>query len=497
MAEEIYLTPEERLSELGNILVQSIIRGDDLSRMNRQVLFGQVNPRIFRNENYVILSVFYAFKERGITPDEEFLKIWLMRNTKFLKDSQGYIDLQAYKDLDDNLYVGYASAVVKQYVRLLQLPVVDTDTFILTLEKYKTEFSCFEIGRAYSQARLILYDGVQVGSKFYQGYADSLAYIKKAEADIEAMLDHVTGVGFIDSREAGIEDGDVAESEKIGDFDLIKELNEHLDGIHTSMFYNIMAPTKGGKSKFTTRMIHNIVVEHGNNVSVWAHEGGYKMWWAQLRAIHFEYLYIRNKPVEERLAPLSQKDIFFKKYPSEEIRRLEEASRLDLFTNERYGCINMIDRPFKLESFISDIETSVQLNSSKAVLIDYLQLIEWDTKSFSKPQALSKAYQMFLAYIKKRNIAGISPSQFTQDFMNEMANSKEGQTHEVRTAGGESSEIVRTPDINLALYASTEDLLRKQMTLMSVPSRMAEPFPDIPLYADLCSCVFSSVSDGD
>ena len=51
--------------------------------------------------------------------------------------------------------------------------------------------------------------------------------------------------------------------------------------------------------------------------------------------------------------------------------------------------------------------------------------------------------------------------------MNEMAKSKEGQAHEVRTAGGESSEIIRTPDINIALYASTEDLIRKEMTIMS------------------------------
>ena len=90
---------------------------------------------------------------------------------------------------------------------------------------------------------------------------------------------------------------------------------------------------------------------------------------------------------------------------------------------------------------------------------------------------------------------GISPSQFTQDFMNEMAKSKDGQQHEVRTAGGESSEIIRTPDINIALYASTEDLIRREMTIMSVPSRLAEPFPDIKIYVDLCSCVFSSMSE--
>lgn len=172
---------------------------------------------------------------------------------------------------------------------------------------------------------------------------------------------------------------------------------------------------------------------------------------------------------------------------------LEESSKLDLFTNPNYGVINMIDRPFIAETFIDEIETSVQLNGSRAVLIDYLQLIGSNDRGRSKPQVIGKAYQDALSYAKKRNVAMISPSQFTQDFMNEMAKSKDGQTHEVRTAGGESAEIIRTPDINIALYASTEDLIRKEMTIMSVPSRLCEPFPDVHIYADLCSCVFSSL----
>ena len=77
--------------------------------------------------------------------------------------------------------------------------------------------------------------------------------------------------------------------------------------------------------------------------------------------------------------------------------------------------------------------------------------------------------------------------------MNEMAKAKDGSSHEVRTAGGESSEIIRTPDINIALYSYIDDLMRKEMTIMSVPSRLASPFPSFKIYCDLCSCVFSSL----
>ena len=495
MADEIYKTPEERLTELSDEILASVIQATDLSKDNRQYLYGQFSPYVFKNENYIIYSIFYFFKDKGITPDESFIKLHLMRNTKLMHDANkaGYINFTEFKDLDENVHIAYITAVLKKFTRLLTLEVADKENFRLLIEKYKSEYSAYEMNLAYSQGKMILYEGMQLGSRLYQGYTDSISYVKKKIADIEAVLNKTTGVGFIDSRTAGIEDDDDAKPEKIGDFDLIEELNEQLGGIFSSIFYNILAPTKGGKSKFTARMIHTCVVKYGVNASVWAHEGGYKAWWAQLRAIHFEYMYIRDKSENERVAPLSQKDILYGNYPNEAIKALEEESRLDLFTNPNYGCINMIDRPFLGESFIEEIETSVSLNASRIVLIDYLQLIGSNDKGKSKPQVIGKAYQDLLAYCKKRNVAAVSPSQFTQDFMNEMAKSKDGQQHEVRTAGGESSEIIRTPDINIALYANTEDLIRKEMTIMSVPSRLAEPYPDAHIYADLCSCVFSSL----
>lgn len=494
MADEVTLLPEERLEQLSDSLITSMIRDDELALKNRQILFGQLPPKVFKDENYLIYSVFYNFKDKGITPDADFIEMHLNRNTKLVKNATQYININEYKDLDENIYVAYISAVLKKFNRLIQLEPCSTEDLRLNIEKYKTEFCAIEMNKAYSQAKLILYDGVQVGNRFYQGYADSLAYSKKISSDIDSILDHTTGVGFIDSKAEGINDDDEeAKPVKVSDFDLINELNEQLGGIYTSIFYNVLAPTKGGKSKFCARIVHTAIVRYGVNVSVWAHEGGYKAWWAQLRAIHFEYLYIRNKSAGEKVAPLSQKDILWGNYPSPEIRELEQASRLDLFTNPNYGVLNMIDRPFLTETFIDEIETSVQLNDSKLIVIDYLQLISSASKT-SKNEGIGKAYQDLLAYCKKRNIAAISPSQFKQEFMNEMAKSKDGQNHEIRAAGGESSEIIRTPDINIALYATVEDLMRKKMTIMAVPSRLAEPFPDIEIYADLCSCVFSSIN---
>lgn len=65
MADEVFKTPEERLGELSDRIISSVIGTDDLSLANRQYLYGQFYPSILKNENYIIYLVFYNFKMLG------------------------------------------------------------------------------------------------------------------------------------------------------------------------------------------------------------------------------------------------------------------------------------------------------------------------------------------------------------------------------------------------------------------------------------------------
>lgn len=494
MAEE-QLLPDERLQELSDSLLASVVGSDEASIDRRRYLFGQLPTLVFKEENYVLYKVLYTFKDRGITPDAEFLKMYLMRNVGMLHDS--HINLNAYGEED--VEVGYVGSVINQHTRLRGMPPLDMDAFKLAIEKYKVEYSGLRMSEAYSEARLMLYDGVQIGRRLYQGYEDSMAYIKSISAEVDSLLNAGVGDGFIDSRVEGVIDDDRHDAEKVSDFDLIDELNEYLGGIYSGLLYNVLAPTKGGKSKFTARIVHTAIVKYHVNCSVWAWEGGYKAWWAQLRAIHYEWMYMRNEDAKPP-APLSQRDILFNQYPSDAVRRLEEASRIDLFTNDKYGVINMIDRPLRVETFIDDLDTSVKINNSKLVLIDYLQLIESEDRRKGVQECVKSAYKQALHFAGERNVAIISPAQFTQEFIKMKAGKAGtaiGSPDETRTAGGESSEVTRSADINIALYASIDDLQRNSMQIMSVPSRLAVAFPAFEIYADLCSCVFSSIERGE
>lgn len=497
MADEVYLTPEERLAQLGDRIMASVIRKDANARTNRAVLFSTFNPKIFRDENYVIFKVFYSFRDRGVTPDEDFLRMYLLRNEKIISDAGEYLDVQAYADLDEDPVTGYVMAVIKQYSRLLTMPVESLENFKLLMEKYRLEFMSSALGDAYSKAKTMLYDGIKQGRDFKMGYNDSVAYIKKTMTDIETSVDSSQGMGIIDASVVGLIDDDQNAPEYLGDFGLINELNKHLGGIYSSYFYSILAPTKGGKSKFTTRMMHNMII-NGTPVVVWAHEGGYAAWLAQLRAVHFDWVYNRKEPdITKHKLGVTQEVILRGNYPSEAIRQLEDASRVDLFTNPKYGKVTMVDAAFKVETFLDDIDTAVMQHGAKAVLVDYLQLITSNRVGASKPQIIGEAYQKALAYAKKKNVAFISPAQMTQDFMNEMAKSKEGSSHELRTAGGETSEVIRTPDINIALYGSIEDIRAGSMKILSIPSRLCQPFPEIDIYCDLGICQFASLTADD
>lgn len=494
MTEEVFLTPEERLAQLSDAILSTILGKTKECKLLRQSVFSQIVPKVFKDENHIIYKVMYKFRDRGIVPDEEFLRMYLLRNENAILESKGYIDIEAFSELDDNPAIAYTMAVLKKYVRLTMIPPLDEDSFALTFEKFKMEYRNVRLEELFKESETVLTDGLQIGRKFLHGADAAVSYMKVGVAEIESVIDTQAGSGFVDSSLEALNDSDEQPAVKIGDFGMVSELNEHLGGIYTPMFYSIVAPTKGGKSKFTTRLMHNIVVENGHNVVVWAQEGGKKAWWAQLRAIHYDWFYNRNEPdITKHKTGVNQDIILKGAYANEDIRSLEAASALDLFSNESYGNIVMIERPFKVETLVEELETAVKMNGAKAVLIDYLQLIEWETKGMTKSQAIGQAYQKCLAFCKRNNVALISPSQMTQEFLKEMATARDGSNKETRTVGGESSEVIRTPDINIALYGTVEDIRNGNLKVLSVPSRMCAPFPAFDIYVNFAVCQFASL----
>lgn len=489
------LSPEQRLKGFGDILLAGALGSSEVAIKNRHFLFGNARTELFRDENYIIYSLLYSFKDRNITIDEEFVKLSLMRQQSLIEDASSArkIDINAYGEVDDSTTLGYIGGVMKYFSNLMKDEKVAPDEFQLVFEKYLIEYKAIETAKVYSDSLQIIGDGLKVGRKVLQGFEASRDYVKNNLARIEGVVDQNKGVGFINMSEVILNPKQDAKSVKISDFGALEELNNHYGGIYTGNLYTVMAPSKSGKSKFCARLAHTAMVNYGVNVSVWAFEGGYEAWTAQMRSIHFDFTYNTGVSATDVKVGVTQGAILHDRFPEgSSYKELEATSKLDLASNSAYGSTHFIDRPFRVETFLDEIDASIKANNSQMLIIDYLQLIDSE-KSMSERERIATAYPRLLEYCKKNNIAVVSPAQYKQDVVDELQRKKEGESRDMRTAGGGSYEIIKTSDVIFALWASTEDLNNNKMTIMPMPTRFYDAIPEFDIYVDLGYCQFMSL----
>ena len=491
------LTLEEKSKRLSDKVIACLFQEDEVGLYSRNTLFSSMKPEVFRNENFVLYSILYHYRDRikNVNIDREFIELYLDGNKDLIDKSRSFVDVHAYGEVDGSEIVGYIVGVLKHYNRLKGFETMTKQDFDLVLEKYMVVFKQLEAQKVYVDATIILQDGKKIGRKNYIGFDDSYNYTRRRLAEIEGLIDRNQGSGFTSMRDIILnqKDADV-KNDKIADFGKLTKLNEYYGGIYSRTFYEVLAPSKGGKSKFCARVCHTATVVYGNNVSVWAVEGGNEAWTAQMRAIHFDYCYNEGVSYKEKKYGVCQDMILKGTYPDNEIRDLESTSALDLAVNTEYGNIDFIDRPFNVETFLDDIDASVKANNSKLLIVDYLQLMQTSGNKTER-ERVADAYKMLLGYCRKSNIAVLTPAQYKQVSIDSFSNSKATDDLEVRTAGGVSAEVFRTPDIIISLWASTADLRNKRMKILSVPSRLAIPFPPIDCYADLGPCQFISIGE--
>lgn len=490
------LSPEQRMKCFGDILLASALGSSEVAIKNRHFLFGNARIELFRDENYIIYSLLYNFKDRNITIDEEFVKLSLMRQQSLIEDASNArkIDINAYGEVDDSVTLGYIGGVMKYFSNLMKDEKVAPDEFQLVFEKYLIEYKAIETAKIYSDSLQIIGDGLKIGRKVLQGFEASRDYVKNNLARIEGVVDQNKGIGFINMAEVILNPKQEAKSVKISDFGALEELNNHYGGIYTGNLYTVMAPSKSGKSKFCARLAHTAMVNYGVNVSVWAFEGGYEAWTAQMRSIHFDFTYNTGVSATDVKIGVTQGAILHDRFPDgSPYKELEATSKLDLASNSAYGSTHFIDRPFRVETFLDEIDASVKANNSQMLIIDYLQLIDSE-KSMSERERIATAYPRLLEYCKKNNIAVVSPAQYKQDVVDELQRKKDGEARDMRTAGGGSYEIIKTSDVIFALWASTEDLSNNKMTIMPMPTRFYDAIPEFDIYVDLGYCQFMSLN---
>lgn len=472
------------------IIFSSIFSEDEGVFRRKQELLTSFNIPVFKNEYYVFYMMTKDFPR--IIPNEDFLRLYLQTNRAVFQRSR-YIQLDKYRIDDNDPYVEFVNNCVSLFRECAKRTVSDMD-FYRALEMHKMEFVVSESLKILEESALILSEGASLGGKTLAGYEEMRRNLKTKFLTLDNMVTKSERKGIITYTHTDEEEEENSgQLKKVASFG-IEPLDEALGGIYEGDMISILAPAKGGKTRFSTFILHNAIVNHGTPVVMWPVENGYKGWEALIRARHFNWFY-NSKVTDVTQKRIIDSDMIRKGELPKDLAEMELASWTDLRFNSSYGRFASIDEDLDFDTFLEVLEEAVNEVGAKLICVDYLQLITGGHKNMTKAERISEAYKKMLQFLKRKRIAGIFPAQLKQTVVGDIqkVDPEDLVNLELRDSAGESYEVIKTPDVNFALYGTVEDIRNGSMKIISIPSRNSAPFDPIDLYVDPGSCTFAAV----
>lgn len=264
----------------------------------------------------------------------------------------------------------------------------------------------------------------------------------------------------------------------------LAEIDSTLGELRRGNMLGVLGPPKGGKTRFTNFLVSR-ALSLGYNVCVWSLEGTKEEWIAmQLAAI------VKRDTGKS----INSKDILQRRYVADkEIKECVAAARIKLATDKEFGRLSFIESTAYVEDFLDVIQSHYENeNPFDVIVID--QLIDILSRTGKgKVERISQAYQELKLWIQSSNrmkVLGIMPAQLKQSVVDYLRKNPD-ETIDV-TAGGESSETIRTPDEVIGLFSSKEERAAQLMHIYSVASRHSGNFDDFAVRCDLSCCYFYS-----
>lgn len=467
-------------------LFSGLFKPLDESRNNRQRFISAFpDSAMFHNEWFVLHLAVMRFPTTSLS--SAFIKQWL-RTNKAEFSANKHINLADMAFGDSDPYVTFADTVLSTFNKCTTTPCTPEE-FDEALEMFRMEYVNSHSIDVLEQGVSILDGGLQVSNtRSLAGFDDMRSYVVNELSRLSNVIQHNVRKGIIVYNSEPVEDEE--KSQVICNYG-IKPLDDAIGGITEGDMISLLAPPKGGKSRLSAFFIHQAIIS-GVSVVLWSIENGMKGVESLIRARHFDYLY--NRGADSKHKSIDANAIR-KGTLDDNTKELEAASWSDLRTNPKYGHIANIDENFDADTFLNVLDTAVDAVGAKLILIDYLQLIAGDGK-MSKNERISQCYQKSLQFLQSKKIAGIFPAQIKQSVVGDLGKCSAEQLRsvELRDAGGESSEVIRTPSVLFLLYGTTQMIQENSLKLLSIPSRNNKPFDPIDLYADFATCYFDYVS---
>lgn len=459
-----------------------------VSRDKRGEFLGLFNDStLFKNEWYVYYTLIKTHPKLEFTRD--FIRLY-MENNKGILCRSSRINLETYNLGSSDAYLTFIDSCLGTFKTCSELTITDED-YALALESFRMQYVTEAGITLLEQGAEILTDGLQVSNnRTMTGFGDMHTYVTNGLSRLNNLINKTNRQGIV-VYGADTSQTESEELKRVCSYGL-ESVDAALGGIYETDMISILAPPKGGKSRFSAFLVHNAIIE-GTSVVTWSLENGLKGIEALIRACHFDWYYNRGQADITKRQIINADDIRKNKLTGA-LKELEEASWLDLRTNPKYGMWANIDETFEADTFLTILDNAVCAIGAKLILVDYLQLISGDGKQ-AKNERIGQCYQKSLQYIQNKKIAGIFPAQFKSVFVGDLGkkSADELASAELRDGGGETSEVIRTPSVLMAIYADIMGLRNGELKLLSIPSRNAASFPPVDLYADFSVCNFVEV----
>lgn len=446
---------------------------------------------VFKNERAILYEICKGVPD-NIKLTERFISTYLKWHEAEIRDNE-CISLSGFASESEDGYVEFQVAVLNLYKEICRTDIPE-DTFNERLELCKMIVVRDRGSEVLRKGYDIIHSGAvsDISGRFEAGVVQGFDYVQRGLKDIAKVYEKEQRLGLVKYRGgANLSRNDIEQTRQRLCGYGIKELDENTGGIHSGEFVSILAPAKGGKSRFVTQIAHSALVKDKQNVLYWPVENGVLLCESLFRARHFDYKF--SKYVGGKQLSINNAEILDGNLDKDR-EVLEKTSWLDLQENPEYGELGIIDEDLTLETFIPTIKRYVKLMGTKVLVIDYLQLIRSSDPRKQKANIIAEAYIELLQFVKREGIACIVPAQIKQTVLKELEKTVNYAEVELRDSAGESYEVVKTPDTNFLLHSTLMESKEGVARIIPLPSRSIRPFDPVMMYTALGCCKYISQS---
>lgn len=452
-------------------------------RLRIKTEFGNVNP--FTDEYAVLFDIVTSNNKVDI--DMEFVQIYLLGN-QYAVERNKKVNLQKFAVGTDNVYAAFSQSLC-DIVKELQGMEVNETAFETALAKYKMLYVTEQSITLLETGVEVLVDGKRIGNKTIGGYEGLRNYLSDGFNALDKVVEQKRTKGAVCYGVTPEHDESENMPQALGTLGL-PGIDDYYT-VYEGDMINLLGAPKAGKTRATIQIINHMCVDNGVNCLIWSLENSPLQWEHAFRVKEFNRVY--NKTVGSVVQKkILTEEMLRKNTMSPEIKDLELASWTAFKHNPDYGRLTSIDEALNYDTFLEILDANVKKYNVKFVCIDYLAVMDpGKTGPREATPLLADVYKKTKQYLRNNRIAGVFPMHMKQDLLaryNEMGNAELAEA-DLRDAAGISNEVIKTPDVNMAIVASKRQIAIGYERLVPILSRVVD-FPLTEMQVDLPTSTF-------